>query len=191
MSAKRNNTMPTVKASLRSNALKFVSSPLRVLDVFCRYGEMFNAVYKDAEKYTGIDIDPRCKDDKREVLIGKAEKVLKQIDVNEYNVFDLDAYSDPYQEFIYIVGNLKKEGEYHFFFTESLGRKLRQHHYTKQFTFESKPSFVRNNRLGFFKWLIKSICESNGCEFADVVCYQKRTASRTIYSWVKVVKKGS
>lgn len=104
---KTNNAKTTAKTDLRLSVLHAIDNPC-VLEVFCGSGEMYNAVWRHAQKYTGIDKVKQF--DERQTICGDARKALRIIDLSEYNIFDIDAYGSPYDvlDDILTLGELKK-----------------------------------------------------------------------------------
>ncbi len=90
---KTNNAKTTAKTDLRSNILKAIKNPC-VLEVFCGSGEMYQAVWNKADRYTGIDKVKQF--DERHTICGDARKALRIIELSDYNIFDIDAYGSPY-----------------------------------------------------------------------------------------------
>lgn len=82
-----------MKAVLRRRVLDAI--PLaRVFDAFAGSGKMYREVWHAAELYTGCDL--RWYRDSRSVFVAKNERVLRAIDLVDYNIFDLDAYGSPW-----------------------------------------------------------------------------------------------
>lgn len=90
---KTDNAKITAKKKIREFILSKVEKT-SVLEVFCGAGDMYRDVWHQADSYTGID--KRKFFDKRNTLCGDAEKVLSVIDIDCFNVFDIDAYGSPY-----------------------------------------------------------------------------------------------
>jgi len=104
---KTDNAKNTTKAELRNNILRyFGNNETNVLDVFCGSGEMFNQVWINASSYVGID--KKKYSDNRNTVCGDAVSVLKQFDIDGINIFDIDAYGDPYECLVIILDKLKK-----------------------------------------------------------------------------------
>ena len=108
---KTNNAKTNAKQILRESIFDNIRDA-RVLEVYCGSGEMYNAVWNKAQKYTGIDKVKYF--DERHTICGDAEKAIRLVDVNDYNVFDVDAYGSPYEILDFIVKkidlNYKKIG---------------------------------------------------------------------------------
>lgn len=80
----------------------------RVLDAFCGTGEMWSAVWRQADYYAGCDArdwdftgPPR--------FVCNNEILLRSIDLGQFNVFDLDAYGSPWVA-AHIIGARRKWG---------------------------------------------------------------------------------
>jgi tRNA G26 N,N-dimethylase Trm1 len=100
---KTNNAKTDAKQKLRESVFLNMKNS-NVLEVYCGSGEMYNAVWYKAEKYTGIDKVKFF--DKRHTICGDAEKAIRLVDINDYNIFDIDAYGSPYEILDYIVGKI-------------------------------------------------------------------------------------
>ena len=87
----KDNTARETKILLRSGMLP--ENP-RVLDLFCGNGVMYRALYEVcSEKYFGID-NTKIFNPNICALANNKEWLLNH-DIDEYNVFDIDAYSSP------------------------------------------------------------------------------------------------
>jgi nitrate reductase beta subunit len=112
-----NNTNNLSKEKIRQNIFDLFENKKNVLEIFCGSGEMYRKVWKNADKYTGIDIIEQ--NDERHTICGDSMEVLKKIDINEYNIFDIDSYGGPYEELNYILNNINtKQKEIAFVLTD-------------------------------------------------------------------------
>lgn len=86
------------KIKIRQSALEYLgASNAAVLDAFCgERGEMHAAVWHAASYYAGIDIR-WLSTDKRRRYVGDNKTFIKHIDLQRYNVFDIDAYGSPWE----------------------------------------------------------------------------------------------
>lgn len=90
---KTDNAKINAKQDLRNNVLNFFAEK-HVLEVFCGSGEMYRDVWHVADTYTGIDIKKQF--DERNTICGDAVKAVSTIDLDCFNIFDIDAYGSPY-----------------------------------------------------------------------------------------------
>ena len=90
---KTDNAKINAKQGLRNNVLNFFDEK-HVLEVFCGSGEMYRDVWRVADTYTGIDIKKQF--DERNTICGDAVKAVSTIDLDCFNIFDIDAYDSPY-----------------------------------------------------------------------------------------------
>lgn len=88
------------KVQIRRNVLAAVGKA-RAFDAFAGAGEMYTAVWKDADAYTGCDL--KWQRDDRRMFCGDNRRVLRAIDLKAFNVFDLDAYGSPWEQAIIIA----------------------------------------------------------------------------------------
>lgn len=119
---KTNNAKTDAKIKLRKKALTL--SRINILEVFCGAGEMYNSVWSDADKYTGIDIVKYF--DKRNTICGDAFKAVSSIDLTGFNVFDIDAYGSPYLILDKVIERIDKTiNEFYFIITDGSAMDLR------------------------------------------------------------------
>lgn len=119
---KTDNASYPAKREIRSIALS-MHEVSNVLEVFCGAGMMYRDVWFNADSYTGID--KRKFFDERETICGDSQKALRIIDLNKYNIFDIDAYGSPYNELDYIVRNIKIDTRKTFIITDGSSMDLR------------------------------------------------------------------
>jgi hypothetical protein len=86
------------KLQLRRLALDHVGAErAHVLDVYCGVsGVMHDGAWCAAESYAGIDKAYDFKADARRRFVGDSLRVLRNLDLSRFNVFDVDAYGDPF-----------------------------------------------------------------------------------------------
>ena len=90
------------KVELRQRLLDAVPGS-SVLDCFCGVdGAMHEAVWKGAESYVGIDEKYRWGDQRRR-YVGDNQRVLRALDLNQFNIFDLDAYGSPWKQMLILA----------------------------------------------------------------------------------------
>jgi hypothetical protein len=83
------------KIELREHVLAHVK-PARVFDVFCGLdGMMHRAVWHKADSYVGCDQHWQMSDPRRR-FVGDSLRILRCVDLSPWNVFDVDAYGDPW-----------------------------------------------------------------------------------------------
>ncbi len=103
-SNQRDNSATTAKVALRRFVLDHIN-PARVFDAFCGTGAMYDGAWKDAADYLGCDsrdwsihdlqAPPRYWCDNR--------LALRCTDLHRFNIFDLDAYGDPWPQAMIIA----------------------------------------------------------------------------------------
>lgn len=82
------------KIELRERALAYVGEA-HVLDAFCGEGVLHDAVWWRAASYVGID-RRLCWPSPIKRFCGDTPRILRAIDLQPYNVFDLDTYGGPW-----------------------------------------------------------------------------------------------
>jgi hypothetical protein len=92
------------KVDLRRRVLDAVGG--RVLDCYAGTGQMFKEVWcRAAGGYEGIDI--RYLPDEREAFVADNKRVLRNIDLTPFSIFDIDAYGSPWEVVIIICARRK------------------------------------------------------------------------------------
>jgi hypothetical protein len=102
---KRDNSKPAEKAKARIREIVLAGigeENARVLDCFAGEGRMYQAVWKQAAGYVGIDRDQWFADDERVTFKADNLRVLRAIDLRNFNIFDLDAHGSPWHQ-AYII----------------------------------------------------------------------------------------
>ena len=117
---KTNNAKITAKEELRK--IDGIDN-LSVLDIYCGAGEMYNACWKFVKYYEGIDIKEF--DDGRTLHIGNAPQILKKINIDKFDVFDIDAYGSPYECLSIILNKIKTRKTRHFVITDGIEIDMR------------------------------------------------------------------
>jgi hypothetical protein len=89
------------KVAIRKSVLDTVGSAAAVFDAFAGSGEMYSAIWKDANAYTGCYQKPQR--DGRLMFCADNRRVMRAIDLSKFNVFDLDSYGSPLVQAIIIA----------------------------------------------------------------------------------------
>ena len=99
MRAKSHNGVRAVsaKVDLRERVLDAIGAKKsHVLDCYCGpVGEMFAAVWNRAAGYAGIDKEWQREDTRRR-FIGDTPTIVRSIELEGFNVFDVDAFGSPF-----------------------------------------------------------------------------------------------
>ena len=119
---KTDNASYPAKRTIRKEVFDF-HDDVNVLEVFCGSGIMYRDVWKDAQRYKGID--KRKFFDERDLICGDSMKALTLVDLDDFNVIDIDAYGSPYNELNYIVKNMTFNERKTFIITDGSSMDLR------------------------------------------------------------------
>ena len=95
------------KVAIRRHVLEAVGTDCGVFDAFAGSGQMYSEVWKGAARYTGCDL--KLHRDGRMMFCADNRRVLRAIDLQQFTVFDLDAYGSPWQQAIIIADNRRVE----------------------------------------------------------------------------------
>lgn len=120
---KTNNAKTDAKKKIRQKVLSLIDNP-SVLEVYCGAGDMYYDVWHKANSYTGID---KLKFfDERRTICGDAIKAVSTINLDEFNIFDIDAYGSPYDVLKIIIERVpKNKKQYGFVITDGISMDLR------------------------------------------------------------------
>lgn len=97
-SSKKTNNHPksaAMKIAMRRYLLTAIPGA-RVFDAFAGSGKMYREVWREAAAYTGCDL--KWYRDERSVFVAKCQRVLRAIALDDFDIFDLDAYGSPWEQ---------------------------------------------------------------------------------------------
>ncbi len=124
--AKRDNSARKTKTAIRTRVLDAIGAEkARVFDAFAGAGVAYYTVWKRAAAYVGCDL--KWYPDERQAYVADNRRVLRLLDLVDFNVFDLDAYGSPWEQ-AYIMSARRKlsPGErFGIVFTDGSGLKLK------------------------------------------------------------------
>lgn len=108
------------KVEVRRNVMAEIGEA-HVFEAFAGAGVMYDDVWRDAASYVGCD--KRWFRNGRKVYVADNRRVLRAIDLQPYNIFDLDAYGAPWEQAIIIAARrgVKKGERIGFAITEGGG----------------------------------------------------------------------
>lgn len=98
------------KAEIRRLVLEAIGAGAKVFDGFAGEGVMHDRAWHKAAGYVGCDT--RLMMDDRVAFVADNRRVLRAIDLGQFNVFDLDAYGSPWEQVLIVAARRKvKVGE--------------------------------------------------------------------------------
>lgn len=99
----KKNNHPLKRADKRSlrRAVMAALGAVQVFDAFAGSGRMHRDVYREAAFYVGCDL--RWYFDERLAFVADNRRVLRAIDLDAFNLFDLDAYGSPWEQALIIA----------------------------------------------------------------------------------------
>ena len=77
----------------------------RVFDAFAGSGKMHREVWHQAAHYVGCDL--KWYRDARTAFVAKNQRVLRCLDLSDFNIFDLDAYGSPWEQATIVAARRK------------------------------------------------------------------------------------
>lgn len=172
------------KTMLRQNVLDEVKAP--VFDAFAGSGEMFRRVWHAAPGYVGCDLR-WFPDDPRLAYVADNRRVLRCVDLNEFGIFDLDAYGSPwYQLAIIAARRAVKPGErIGFAITEGSSLKLKMGDAPKALSYfaklQNRPPGLASSHDELINRAIRGLCEKMNCRLARAWRARGKTGAKVIY----------
>lgn len=88
------NKQPAKKIEIRRRLIEALGAPARVLETHAGFGCMRKGCYGDVEAWLGIDSDPKTP----HTIHADNCDVLRAINLQGYNFFDVAAYGSPWQQ---------------------------------------------------------------------------------------------
>lgn len=77
----------------------------RVFDAFAGSGRMHHQVWNQASHYVGCDL--KWYPDERIAYVADNRRVMRAIDLNRFNLFDFDAYGNPWEQCLILAARRK------------------------------------------------------------------------------------
>lgn len=107
---KKHNSKKAVKAKIemRRNILSWIGGYSSVFDAYGGNGMMYREAWSGCSKYTGCDIE--LKMDGRKMFCADNIRVLRSIDLSQFNIFDLDAFGSPWEQAAIVAKRRKISG---------------------------------------------------------------------------------
>ena len=100
------NTSTDAKVSLRREMLKLLgTTDPKILDAYGGPGELWKLAYDETPNYVGVD--KRLYLDGRTMVKGDNTRFLRAIDLESFDVFDLDAFGSPFESLAIISHRFK------------------------------------------------------------------------------------
>jgi len=133
---KRDNSHSASKAKVgvRERVLEAIGADkARVFDAFAGEGTMHREVWCKAAGYTGCDTD--WFKDGRLAYVGDNRRVMRAIDLGQFNVFDFDSYGSPWEQVTILAARrpLQPGEVLGMVLTEGLGLKMNMGGVSKAF----------------------------------------------------------
>lgn len=121
------NTNLKAKIEIREK-IKAVIKNINLLECYAGNGEIYKICYENRiNNYVGIDKKNNIATLGRNIIHGDTRKILrsKLVDLNDYNLFDLDSWGSPWYPFWIICNRIKnnKFDKIGFVFTDGLQQK--------------------------------------------------------------------
>lgn len=89
------------KAEIRRRVLHEIR-PAHVFDVFAGEGKIYDAVWRDAAEYIGCD-ERWLPDAPGRRIVGDSYEILRAVDLQPWNVFDIDCYGEPWRALLILA----------------------------------------------------------------------------------------
>jgi hypothetical protein len=109
----KENSNTEAKVIVRQHVLKYISelgvkNP-KILDAFAAHGHLWQEAWGGTENYLGLELKPIV-DGRRNLILGDNTRLLrnKNLDLESFDIFDLDAFGCPFYQFLIIAKRLAK-----------------------------------------------------------------------------------
>jgi hypothetical protein len=105
---KRNSSPRALRAKIavRQDVLEDIGAEnARVFDAYCGDGELYRAVWSKAASCVGCDLE--FYRDERIAFKADNRRVMRAIDLDQFNIFDMDSYGSPWEQ-LYILATRRK-----------------------------------------------------------------------------------
>ena len=160
--------------------------------MFSGEGLLWDKAYQRTKNYLGIDVDDSLPTLGREIMHCDSMHALKQLDLNQFDLIDIDAFADPWPEFNYIVSTIQRPTTT-IFLTESLGRNVATSASLAPFVSSKRDSAkgrgaFSHNRMGIYRRMLHTIVTENGFHLDDLYIIRKKTFARVIYTGFNLVR---
>jgi hypothetical protein len=101
------NTALSAKVGLRRWLVEQLGGHPRILDCFCAAGMLWERAYDKTSNYVGLDL--RQFNDERRTIVCDSLRYIRHADANldQFDLFDLDAYGSPMQHFAAICHRIR------------------------------------------------------------------------------------
>ena len=108
MAGKIHNSAPELKVKLRRRLVEQLGggNAVRVLETHAGPGVMHELAYHDVADWLGIDKDPESPDS----IHADNRDVLRTIDLQRFNLFDVDAFGSPWEQ-CWIISERRRVGQ--------------------------------------------------------------------------------
>ncbi len=187
----KDNSTQAGKSALR---LKYLPQEAHVLDLFCGKGNMYKDVYKNrAQTYLGID--KKKIHDKNICKLMNNEKYVRENDLDQFNVFDLDAYGTPWK-LLYLIIKKLKAGDYTFYITDGLVTYQKMNGKVTNFISATEKIPKGMNIPGInrfyvdmFTTMLRDLETRFDCTVEKAACFHNE--KRTVYYWMLKIKKNT
>lgn len=121
---KKNSSNLSKKIELRQKAIKLSGKEFPwILDCYCGDGRLWSQAYNKTRNYQGIDQKIPNNKEMPSPIVGNNLDILKQIDLERYDIIDLDAYGGPLRQYGLICERIKTNKI--IVITDGIGRDLR------------------------------------------------------------------
>lgn len=105
MRVRRNSSVSAKIEFRKALVAKFGVEDPWILDCFCGSGVMHREAYGSTNNYLGLDL--KYYNDDRRTIVCDNQRMLRQLDLEGYDLFDLDAYGTPMTAYFLICNRFR------------------------------------------------------------------------------------
>lgn len=183
------NSNEKLKVELRQKFIKDLPHNSNVLECFAGVGSMYQECYKSF-RHTCIEKDVSIPTIGRNIIYGEALQVMKTLDINDFDVIDLDAFSHAWEEFDYIISKLKRKNTI-IFITDGMGRVVGRHRNIPENLLRyinPRDCSFNNDRTGIFRHILSAKCKLYNFDIVDFTLFHVKKGNKMIYAGFRLVK---
>lgn len=180
----QDNSNLDIKKAIRAPVKDLPSKS--ILDLFCgEEGRIFYAVWNQAKKYLGFDLHPHSL---APTVKGDNEKLIKMVNLDNFQVFDIDAYSNPYILLDYILGH-HSGLEIEVILTDGMSMCYNNSNFIKQIV-GFVHRLLRNWRKDVIKIIINKLLKKHGWTLKEslYIALNKNALSKMYYIYLRLAK---
>ena len=187
------STGETQKIKVREFVARQMGENPRILDAFCGTGHLHKIAWNSTENYVGLDKKPF--DDNRKTFVCNNEKWVKENDLTSFDIFDIDAYGEPFAVLWNICNQKLAKDKLGIVLTDGMARSTQSSTRrvdvlkTMGLCPHLRSGLQWRERRGFFFKMLLACAEKAGYKPLKYLLFERKNKSHMIYFgtvWEKI-----